>query len=136
MNIGPWCGRVGNDAAVRYTPQGKAVADFSFAMDNGKDANGEKRAPTWIKACIWAQKAESLAQYITKGKFLILSGRPVAEAWIDKKSGEAQAKIVLHVSELEFGGGSKAEGEQAAKPKPKAEESSDFITEADDPFAS
>lgn len=135
MNQCTFIGRVGTDAALKYTGTGMAVSSFSMAVDNGKDKDGEKRAPTWIKATLWAKRAESLTEYITKGKLVCVTGPVSSEAWCDK-AGEAQSKIVVTVREFEFCGGAKAEGEQAAKPKPKAEESSDFITEADDPFAS
>jgi single-strand DNA-binding protein len=137
MDIGPWHGYVGKDATdIRYTPQGKAVSDFSLAMDNGKDANGEKRPATWVKIVMWGKQAESLAQYITKGKYVIVAGRPAVEAYIDKKSGEARANLVVNMSQLAFGGGAKAEGEQATKPKQqeKSQESDYSITDDDIPF--
>jgi single-strand DNA-binding protein len=101
-------GRVGQDADVRYTPSGKAVANFSLAVDNGKDREGEKKSATWIKVEVWEKRAESLSPHITKGKMLAISGPARAEAWIDKQ-GTAQARIVVTLRELTFcGGGNKA----------------------------
>lgn len=107
MNKGVFVGRVGQDAELRYTQSGTAVASFSLALDNGKDKEGEKRQPTWIKAVMWDKRAESLAQYVTKGKLVIVVGPVSTEAWTDKNSGDAKSKIVVTVNEFEFGGGSK-----------------------------
>lgn len=107
MNKGVFVGRVGQDAEMRYTQSGTAVASFSLALDNGKDKEGEKRQPTWIKAVMWDKRAESLAQYVTKGKLVIVVGPVSTEAWTDKNSGDAKSKIVVTVNEFEFGGGGK-----------------------------
>ena len=121
MNKGIFIGRVGADAELRYTPQGKAVASFSMALDNGKDANGEKKAPTWIKATLWENRAEKLAQYITKGKMVYVSGPVSCEAWIDKNSDDAKAKLTVNVHEFEFCGGSNKDDEGGGhSPNPNA----------------
>ena len=52
MNNCVFAGRAGKDAELKYTQSGKAVASFSIAIDNGKDSNGEKRAPLWIIASL------------------------------------------------------------------------------------
>lgn len=109
MNKAIFIGRVGGDAELHYTPGGKAVASFSMALDNGKDSEGNKRQPTWVKATLWEKRAESLAQYITKGKLVAVEGPVGAEAWVDKQSGEAKCKIVITVREFEFCGGTKAQ---------------------------
>lgn len=140
MNTAHFIGRVGKDAEVRYTQGGKAVADFSMALDNGKAQNGEKRPPTWVKAVLWEKKAEALAQYITKGKLVAVTGPVSTEAWVGKQDGNAQAKIVITVREFEFCGGPKSEGtadgegSQEAPARPQADGSSGPITDEDIPF--
>jgi single-strand DNA-binding protein len=104
VNLGMFVGYVGRNANLQKTPSGKAVADFSIAIDNGKDGNGKERDPTWIKAVLWEKKAEALAQYITKGKMIAVSGPVDVEAW-KSKQGEAQASIVVTVHQLTFCGG-------------------------------
>jgi single-strand DNA-binding protein len=101
MNVGAFVGHVGKDAKLERTQGGKAVASFSLALDNGKDAQGQKRDPTWIKCVLWEKKAEALAQHVTKGKMVAVSGPVSVEAWISKQ-GEAQAAIVVTVREFAF----------------------------------
>lgn len=117
MQQAQYIGRVGSDAELRYTTSGKAVASFSMAIDNGKDKNnGTDRPPTWIKATLWEKRAEGLAQYITKGKLVYVSGRVGTEAWIDKNTQEARAKIVITVDNFEFCGGPRSDGDSEQRP--------------------
>lgn len=104
MNVGMFVGHVGRDAKLEKTQNGKPVASFSLAIDNGKDANGQKRDPTWIKAVLWERKAEALAEHITKGKQVAISGPVHVESWIDHQN-QAQAAIVCNVREFTFCGG-------------------------------
>lgn len=139
MQQAHYIGRVGADAELRYTSSGKAVASFSMAIDNGKDKNngGADRPPTWIKATLWEKRAEGLAQYITKGKLVYVSGRVGTEAWIDKQSGEARAKIVITVDNFEFCGGPRSDGESegiAQRPASEPQPNHAPISDEDIPF--
>lgn len=103
MNVATFVGHVGKDAKLENTQGGKAVASFSLAIDNGKDGNGQKRDPTWIKAVLWEKKAEALAQHVTKGKQVAISGPVHVECWIGHDN-QAQAAIVCTVREFTFCG--------------------------------
>ena len=109
MNLGIFIGRVGQDAELKYTTAGKPVCSFSMAIDNGKDKEGEKRSPTWIKATLWEKRAEALQPYITKGKLVMVQGPVSTEAWVGKEDGEAKSKITVTCREFEFCGGTKSE---------------------------
>lgn len=96
-------GNVGNVKDLKDV-NGDKVLNFSIAVDNGKDKNGEKRDPTWFDCALWGKRAESLAPYIAKGSKLMLSGRPGA------RSHEGKAYLSLTVNELTFmGGGAQSE---------------------------
>jgi len=114
MNNSVFAGRVGNDAELTYTKDGKAVASFSVAVDNGKDREGEKRKPTWVKAVLWEKRAEALAPHIKKGSMVVVSGRVSSEAWISKQSGDVESKIVITVNDFTFGGSPKSNDESSA----------------------
>ncbi len=113
MNQATFIGRVGGDAELKTTSTGKAVASFSMALDNGKDKEGQKRQPTWVKATLWERRAESLAQYITKGKLVYVAGPVSIETWVDKSDGSAKGKLCVTVREFEFCGGGDKKEEQA-----------------------
>ena len=109
MNSATFIGRVGRDAELKYTPAGKPVANFSLAVDNGKDREGEKRQPTWLRVTLWEKRAESLAQYITKGKLVMVQGPVSARAWVPKDGGDPHAELEVTCREFEFCGGTKSE---------------------------
>lgn len=116
MNVASFAGYIGRDAKLEKTAGGKAVASFSVAIDNGKDADGKKRDPLWIKCVLWEKKAESLAEHIVKGKMVAVSGPVHVEAWMDHHN-QAAAAVVCTVHTLTFGGGP---GEHAGDAKAAA----------------
>jgi single-strand DNA-binding protein len=99
-------GVVGKDAELRRTGNGDAVLNFSVAVDQGKDKNGNKRDAKWYDASLWGKRAESLQSYITKGSKLTLQGRPTAR--------EHQGKVYMGiaVNDLTFMGGSQRDNSQ------------------------
>ena len=69
-------GRLGSDAVVRYTPSGKAVANFSIATDEHfKNNNGEKqRRTSWHRINTWDKLAEFAGQFLKKGTQVYVEG--------------------------------------------------------------
>lgn len=92
-------GNVGRDAELRRTGNGDAVLGFSVAVDQGKDANGNKRDALWVDCSVWGKRAESLQSYITKGTRLTVEGRPTVRAH------EGKAYLGMSVNDLTFQGG-------------------------------
>lgn len=88
-------GNVGNVKEVREVG-GDKVLNFSIAVDNGKDKNGERRESTWWDCSLWGKRAESLAPYIQKGSRLTVQGRPSARAH------EGKAYLGVTVNDLTF----------------------------------
>jgi single-strand DNA-binding protein len=99
-------GNIGKSVDMKYTPQGKAVTEFSVAVNTGK---GENKKTEWVKVVAWEKVAEILNEYATAGSKIFVSGSCTVEAWIDKNSSEARAQQVLTVREFEFLGGNKKE---------------------------
>lgn len=92
-------GNVGKDAELRRTQGGDPVLNFSLAVDNGKDRDGNKRPAAWFDCAVWGKRAESLERHITKGSKLVLRGRPTARAH------EGKAYLGINVDDLTFMGG-------------------------------
>ncbi len=123
MQILMIAGNVGNVKEVREVG-GDKVLNFSLAVDNGKDKNGERRESTWYDCALWGKRAESLAPHITKGLKLALSGRPGARAH------DGKAYLSLTVNELTFMGGKERQDDQ---PKQSSGQY-DHIDDSDIPF--
>ncbi|MFN7782254.1 MAG: single-stranded DNA-binding protein [Lysobacterales bacterium] len=82
MNNWNIAGRVGRDAELRRTSGDTAVLNFPVAVDQRK--NGEKQT-LWVDVAVWGKRGEALAEYITKGTVVALSGEAGAKAGNDGK---------------------------------------------------
>lgn len=68
-------GRLTKDPELRYTPNGKAVASFTLAVDRPfKNQAGEREAD-FINIVVWGAQAENCANYLSKGKLAAVDGR-------------------------------------------------------------
>lgn len=87
-------GRAGNDPEMRYTPSGTPVTSFSLAVNNNKrDANGEWTEETeWFRVTAWERTAESVNQYLAKGRRVFVDGR-LSTRQYTSNSGEARTSL-------------------------------------------
>lgn len=70
-------GRAGTDPQMRYTPSGTAVTDFRLAVNNpSRGQDGEWQDNTeWFTVTAWERQAESVNQYLAKGRRVFVEGR-------------------------------------------------------------
>src|SRR5881397_3377301 len=80
-------GNLGRDAELRYTPGGAAVAKFSLATtETWNDKSGQKQERTeWHNIDIWGKQAETLTEYLRKGKQVYVEGRLQTDEYTDKE---------------------------------------------------
>jgi len=79
-------GNLGRDAELRYTPGGAAVATLNLATTEvWNDRNSQRQEKTeWHRVVLWGKQAESLQEYLTKGKQIYVEGRLQTRQWDDK----------------------------------------------------
>ena len=79
-------GNMGRDAEVRYTPGGAAVATLSLATtDVWNDKAGQRQEKTeWHRVVLWGKQAETLKDYLLKGRQIYVEGRLQTRQWDDK----------------------------------------------------
>src|SRR5881394_2815786 len=79
-------GNLGRDSELRYTPGGAAVATLNLATTEvWNDKQGQKQEKTeWHRIVLWGKQAESLQEYLTKGKQIYVEGRLQTRQWNDK----------------------------------------------------
>lgn len=99
-------GNVGRDPELRYLQNGVAVCDFSIATNKRfTTANGEQRdETTWFRVTCWRQLAETVKQYVTRGKQVMVVGEVKATAYLDK-SGQPAASLEITAQTIKFLGG-------------------------------
>jgi single-strand DNA-binding protein len=108
-------GNLGRDAELRYTPGGAAVATLNLATTEVfKDREGQKKEDTqWHRVILWGKTAESLQDYLTKGKQIYVEGKLQTRKWKDKDGNDKYTTEVRgdRVVLLSGGGGaSRGEG--------------------------
>ena len=107
-------GNLGRDAELRYTPGGAAVATLNLATTEVfKDREGQKKEDTqWHRVILWGKTAETLQDYLTKGKQIYVEGKLQTRKWKDKDGNDKYTTEVRgdRVVLLSGGGGGRAEG--------------------------
>ena len=79
-------GRLGRDPEMKFTPNGKAVTNFTMATNEiWSDQNGERQERTeWHRVVAWDKLAENCARLLEKGKQVYVEGRTQTRQWDDR----------------------------------------------------
>jgi single-strand DNA-binding protein len=133
MNSISVAGRIGKDPEQRTLNDGTAVLSFSVADDQGKD-----KPAIWWRASLFGKRAESLAQYLTKGSQVTIVGNVTEREYVDK-DGQQRKSMEVRVSDIALQGGraeqSSAPSQRPAAPRRPAPASSGFDDmDSDMPF--
>jgi single-strand DNA-binding protein len=96
-------GNLTNDPELRFTPSGSAVANFTIASTPrtfDRQSNEWKDGETlFLRASVWREAAENVAESLTKGTRVIVSGRLKSRSY-ETKEGEKRTVIELEVDEI------------------------------------
>ena len=114
-------GNLGRDAELRYTPGGAAVATLNLATTEvWNDKQGQRQEKTeWHRIVLWGKQAESLQEYMTKGKQIYVEGRLQTRQWDDKDGNKRYTTEIKadRITLLGGGGGGRGGGmDRAASP--------------------
>ena len=101
-------GNLGRDAELRYTPGGAAVATLNMATTEvWNDKSGQRQEKTeWHRVVLWGKTAESLSEYLTKGKQIYVEGRLQTRQWDDKDGNKRYTTEIRSDRVVLLGGGS------------------------------
>jgi single-strand DNA-binding protein len=145
-------GNLGRDAELRYTPGGAAVATLNMATTEvWNDKAGQRQEKTeWHRVVLWGKTAESLGEYLTKGKQIYIEGRLQTRQWDDKDGNKRYTTEIRADRVVLLGGGGgrgaggggggaaarsgSAEESMGAGGHAPAPESSEPLTDDDIPF--
>lgn len=100
-------GNLGRDAELRYTPGGAAVAKFSIATtEMWNDKSGQRQERTeWHTIDLWGKQAETLSEYLVKGKQVYIEGRLQTDEYTDKEGVKRKSTKVRCDRVVLLGGG-------------------------------
>ncbi len=100
-------GNLGRDAELRYTPGGAPVATLNLATTEvWNDKGGQKQEKTeWHRVVLWGKSAESLSEYLVKGKQIYVEGRLQTRQWDDKDGNKRYTTEIRGDRIVLLGGG-------------------------------
>lgn len=115
-NVFSFTGALGRDPELKYLPSGDALLSFSVACNTGF---GDKRHTMWITCSVFGKRAETLNQYLTKGKHVFVSGE-LRQREYQGKDGTTKTSLEMNANVVDFIGGKQESGE-SVKPEPAAQ---------------
>ena len=97
-------GRLTRDAELKYTPGGLAISSFSIAV-NRRRKNGDQWVDevSYFDINLYGKPAESLKQYLTKGKQVAVDGELRQDRW--EKDGQNHSRIYIAANNVQLLGG-------------------------------
>jgi len=132
-------GNLTRDPELRTIPSGQSVCSFSLALNRsykGADGNWQE-ATDYIDVVAWGPLGERVAQYLTKGRPALVSGRLQSRSW--EQDGVKRSKVEVNAQDVTFlggrnegDGGGSAPSDSPAKPSKKPKEDDVVIEDIGD----
>lgn len=89
-------GNIGKDAETRTTPNGDKVTSWTVAVEN---RNGRDKSTFWFDCDLWGKRGETLAQYLTRGGKVTVSGE------LGKREHDGKTYLSIRVDNVALQGG-------------------------------
>jgi len=116
-------GNLTRDPELRYTPKGTAVVRLGLAINRRwKGETGEmKDETTFVDVDAFGKTAETIAQYLKKGRPILMEGRLRYDTWEDKQTNQKRSKLGVVMESFQFLDSGRAnEGGAPAAPRAAA----------------
>ncbi|MBW4061283.1 single-stranded DNA-binding protein [Candidatus Saccharibacteria bacterium] len=112
-------GNLTRDPELRSTPGGQQVASFSVATNRvWNDPSGErKEAVEYHEIVAWGKLGELAAQYLAKGRKVMVIGRLQTRQW-DAQDGSKRQRTEIVATDVNFLDARGEAGAQSAAPAP------------------
>lgn len=91
-------GRLVGDPEARQAGNGN-VTSFTVAVDKFRKDDGAN----FIEITAWAKLGEVVAEHLTKGSYVVVSGSLDQQSWDDKETGKKRSKIIVNARDVDFG---------------------------------
>ena len=117
-------GNLTRDPELRYTPKGTAIARLGLACNRKwKSETGEmKEEVTFVDVDAFGKTAETIGQYLKKGRPILIEGRLRYDTWEDKQTKQKKSKLGVVLENFQFldSGGGRGDGGEGAPAAPRA----------------
>lgn len=88
-------GRLVADPELRQTQAGIPVTSFRIAVDRQRGRDGGEKQTDFFGVSIWRQRAERAAEFLQKGRLVLISGRCQIREYTDKENNRRTAVEVV-----------------------------------------
>jgi single-strand DNA-binding protein len=97
-------GNLTRDPELRYTPSGTAIAKFGLAINRKwKDQSGEtKEEVTFVDVDAFGKQAETIGNYLKKGRPILVEGRLKLDQWDDKQTQQKRSRLGVVLESFTF----------------------------------
>lgn len=131
-------GNLTRDPELRYTPKGTAIARIGLAVNRHwrDQQTGEMREETtFVDIDAFGKQAETIGQYLKKGRPLFVEGRLRMDTWDDKQTGQKRSRLGVVMENFQFldSGRGRDDYQQGQAAAPQASSSSHAAPAADSP---
>jgi single-strand DNA-binding protein len=95
-------GNITRDPELRFTPSGAAVANFGLAVNRrwrNQQTNEWEEQVSFFDVVCWRELAENVAESLTKGSRVIVTGRLDQRSW-ETDNGEKRSKVEVVADEV------------------------------------
>lgn len=97
-------GNLTRDPELRYTPKGTAIARIGLAINRrfaGEDGQPREET-TFVDVDAFGKQAETIGQYLRKGRPILIEGRLRLDQWDDKQTGQKRSKLGVVMESFQF----------------------------------
>lgn len=108
-------GRLGQEPELKYAKSGTAILTVSLATSDAYKENDEwKERTEWHSIVMFGRRAETIAEYCSKGDQLLVEGKLQTQKWQDK-DGNDRYKTEVISQQVEFFGKRKKQQQESSQ---------------------
>jgi single-strand DNA-binding protein len=97
-------GNLTRDPELRYTAKGTAIGKLGLAVNRKwrNEAGEWQEEVTFIDVSAFGKQAETIGQYLKKGRPIMVEGRLRLDQWEDKNTGQKRSKLDVVLENFQF----------------------------------
>lgn len=126
-------GRLTQDPELRYTNTGTAVASFTLAVDRNRTSPSGERETDFINVVVWQKQAETVSQYLHKGRLAAVDGRLQIRSYDNREGQKVRVAEVVAESVRFLDRGTENSNTGSSQYSPASHQSSSMNTPASAP---
>jgi single-strand DNA-binding protein len=113
-------GNLTRDPELRYTPKGMAIAKIGLAINRNwrTEAGEQKEEVTFVDVDAFGRQAETIGQYLKKGRPILVEGRLRLDSWDDKQTGQKRSRLGVVMENFQFLDGGRRDEAGGGEPRP------------------